>query len=40
LDTAEDRPVLRSLYERLGFTAIDVRRVGSFVGVRYEKLLD
>jgi|SRR5450755_4044830 ribosomal protein S18 acetylase RimI-like enzyme len=39
LDTAQDRPVLCALYERLGFTAIDLRRVGSLLGVRYEKLL-
>jgi ribosomal protein S18 acetylase RimI-like enzyme len=39
LDTAADRPVLRSLYERLGYRALDVRRVDSLVGVRYEKSL-
>ena len=39
LDTARDRPPLRALYERLGFSAVDERRVGSFDGVRYEKLL-
>jgi len=39
LDTARDRPKLRALYERLGFRPIDVRTVGSFVGVRYEKQL-
>jgi ribosomal protein S18 acetylase RimI-like enzyme len=40
LDTAEDRPVLRALYESLGFGAVDVRHVGSFLGVRYEKRLE
>jgi ribosomal protein S18 acetylase RimI-like enzyme len=39
LDTAADRPALRSLYERLGFTAVDLRAVGSLAGVRYEKVL-
>jgi ribosomal protein S18 acetylase RimI-like enzyme len=39
LDTARDRPKLRALYERLGFVPIDVRTVGSLVGVRYEKRL-
>jgi GNAT superfamily N-acetyltransferase len=39
LDTARDRPKLCALYERLGFRPIDVRTVGSFVGVRFEKQL-
>jgi len=39
LDTARDRPKLCALYERLGFRPIDVRTVGSFVGIRYEKQL-
>jgi ribosomal protein S18 acetylase RimI-like enzyme len=39
LDTAADRPALRALYERLGYVAIDLRRVGSLLGVRYEKRL-
>jgi ribosomal protein S18 acetylase RimI-like enzyme len=39
LDTAADRPVLRALYERHGFAAVDLRYAASFHGVRYEKRL-